>query len=116
MISTLIGDPHALALAGAICCSAAGQVLFKIGAVQTKSLLSSYISSSTLLGCVFLATATILAVYALQTIEFKEVTAWTGFTHVLVFAAAVGILRERVSVVRVLGIALIVIGIWTFNL
>lgn len=108
--------PHTTSMLLGIVLTASAQILLKRGAVAGASLLGSLLNPFTLFGYAVFGLVTILAVYAMQAIELKIVTAWTGLTYLLVIVAARLLLQERLTRARIFGSLLIVSGIIVFHL
>lgn len=107
---------HTLALFACVILTACAQILLKIGASKEGRWISGYLNYSTFAGYTVFAVVTVLGVYAMQVIELKIATAWTGATYALVAIAAAVILKERLSKRRIFGPVLIVTGIIFFHI
>lgn len=106
---------HALALGACLLLTATSQLLLKHGASGETTARSALLNRFTLSGYALLVMVTVLAVYAMQAIELKVVTAWTALTYLMVTAGSATILGEHVNRARWLGSALIVAGIAVFQ-
>jgi drug/metabolite transporter (DMT)-like permease len=100
-----------LILVTAALAAAGGQILFKVGAqgrVGWVEFLNGYI----LLGAVLYFAGAVLWVYALSFEKLVNVYAFTALTFVLVLVGAVVGLGEKMSAPGVLGILLVLAGLY----
>ena len=114
----LLGDMslHYVALLGCIVLTACAQLLLKRGASRTKGILKSFWNSTTLLGYALFMVVTVLSVYAMQRIELKEVTVWISGTYLLVVILSRLLLRESLTLSKIIGCVLVVMGAIVFAL
>jgi drug/metabolite transporter (DMT)-like permease len=102
--SVLILITAALAAAG-------GQILFKVGA-QGRVGWIEFLNGYILLGAVLYMAGAVLWIYALSFEKLVNVYAFTALTFVLVLVGAVLGLGERMSAPGVLGIVLVLGGLY----
>ena len=97
--------------------AAAGQLLLKKGA-DGKAELSAFINAPLILGLAFYAVGVAIWIYALSREQLVNVYAFTALTFVLVYIGGVVILHEHISKIAILGVAMILGGLYlivTFN-
>jgi multidrug transporter EmrE-like cation transporter len=119
LIAALFAGPisaHYLALAGCIAFTSTAQICLKAGARNKTRVVDSFLNRLTLVGYALFGATTVLSVYAMQTIDLKVVSTWTGMTFVLVTLLSKLILKESISRSKVIGCALIIAGIVIFHL
>ncbi len=91
--------------------AASGQLLFKVGARDATSLVD-FINLPICVGLVFYACSTAIWIYALSYSKLVNVYAFTALTFVLVYAGGVFIIGERIALAGLVGIILILVGLW----
>ncbi|SMG46752.1 EamA family transporter [Paenibacillus aquistagni] len=92
------------------------QVFLKLGAVQNKPTLLIIINIYTIIGYSLFFLATLLSVYLLKFISFKELTVIIALNYVFTFLLSILLLKERFTGRKVLSNLLIVSGVIVFNL
>lgn len=102
-----------LLLAGTLC-AAAGQVLFKIGA-SGREALASFFNLWLLSGLLAYAIGTLLWIYALSRVRLTVVYPFTALTFVLVYLFGVVILREPTTAKALVGVALVLGGLFLIS-
>jgi drug/metabolite transporter (DMT)-like permease len=93
------------------CCAAAGQLLFKVGANGGSSL-RSFINAPLAFGLVLYGMGTVAWIYALSREQLISVYPFTVLTFALVYAAAVIVFGERPTPSGVMGVGLILGGLY----
>lgn len=106
---------HYAALASCIALTAAAQIFLKLGATASRSTLVSLVNPWTICGYGLFALVTVLSVYAMQRVDLKVVTAWTGLTYIFVMVASRMVLGELLTLTRIVGIILIAAGVVIFH-
>jgi drug/metabolite transporter (DMT)-like permease len=91
--------------------AAGGQLLFKIGA-EGRSEWIEYLNGYILTGLFFYGISTLLWIYTLSFEKLVNVYAFTALTFVLVMVSGVLLLGERISSPGVVGIVLILGGLY----
>jgi len=91
--------------------AAAGQLLFKVGAVGSRSLLD-FINPYILGGLVLYGLGTAIWIYVLSSEMLVNVYAFTALTFVLVYLAGIVFLGEAISKPAMLGVALVLSGLY----
>jgi drug/metabolite transporter (DMT)-like permease len=91
--------------------AATGQLLFKVGARDAASL-ADFFNIPIVIGLVFYAVSTAIWIYALSFSKLVNVYAFTALTFVLVYAGGVFIIGEKLAMQGVLGIVMILIGLY----
>jgi len=91
--------------------AAGGQLLFKVGA-HSHAQLREFVNAPIGLGLLLYACGTALWIYALSRERLVTVYAFTALTFVLVYLGAWGVLGESVSARGILGIGLILGGLY----
>jgi multidrug transporter EmrE-like cation transporter len=91
--------------------AACGQVLFKLGATGSEST-ASFINRYIIIGLVLYALGTAAWIYALSLERLTVAYAFTGLTFVLVYAAGMFFLNEKISVSAAMGVVLVFVGIY----
>jgi len=99
-----------LLLAGTVL-GAAGQVLFKIGASGREALLS-FFNLWLLSGLIAYVLGTFVWIYALSKVRLTIVYPFTALTFVLVYVFGVLILHEPIAAKALLGIVLVLAGLF----
>ena len=107
---------HYMALALCIVLTSIAQLLLKFGASNKQTVSHSFVNRSTLGGYGLLAVVTIISVYAMQVIELKVVTAWVSATYLLVVLLARTVLKEPLTIMKMVGCGLITLGGVIFSL
>lgn len=107
---------HYLALVLCIVLGPIAQLLLKRGANTNASAARSFVSPWTLGGYGLFGAVTVLAVYAFQQIELKTVAAFTSLNYLAVVLLARLFLREPLTRGKLMGCALIMLGVAVFNL
>ncbi|WP_028544006.1 EamA family transporter [Paenibacillus taiwanensis] len=92
------------------------QVFLKLGAVQNKSTFLKIINLHTIVGYSLFFLATLLSVYSLKFISFKELTVIISLNYVVTLLLSILILKEKFTGRKVLSTLLIVFGVIVFNL
>jgi small multidrug resistance pump len=96
------------------------QVLLKIGSAhqgkRKKTVLAVYLNFPTFFAYGLLLFVTIISVIALKEIPLKVFYAITSLGFVVVLIFSWGLLGERITKKTVIGVLLIMVGIWVFNL
>jgi drug/metabolite transporter (DMT)-like permease len=100
-----------LILVTAAFAAAGGQILFKIGA-QGRSHWIEFLNAYILVGLVLYVIGAVLWVYALSFEKLVNVYAFTALTFVLVLIGAVVGLGEKMATPGMLGIALVLGGLY----
>ena len=106
---------HYIAVALVILSMGIGQILLKKGAEAGNNWLSSFFSVYTLMGYGIYFLASMSNIYALQGLLLKHVTAWIGFSYIVVVMLSRLILGEHVNRQRMLGCVLIAVGVFVFS-
>ena len=106
---------HVAAMFLAIFLTAVAQLLFKLGATRRPTWIKSLVDTATLLGYGLFLVVTVLSTYAMQAVEMKVVTVWTGLTYVVVTIGACTLLGEKLSRLKVVGLVAILMGIYVFH-
>jgi drug/metabolite transporter (DMT)-like permease len=88
-----------------------GQLLFKLGA-EGRGNWVEFLNGYIFAGLVLYALSTLLWIYALSFEKLVNVYAFTALTFVLVLAGGVLFLGERITVPGVVGIALVLGGLY----
>jgi undecaprenyl phosphate-alpha-L-ara4N flippase subunit ArnE len=91
--------------------AAVGQLLLKSGA-DGKHTLADFINAPLILGLLFYAVGVTIWIYVLSQEALVNVYAFTALTFVLVYLGGVIILREQISVPAMVGVALILAGLY----
>lgn len=91
--------------------AASGQLLFKIGARDREHILE-FINMPIIAGLVLYGTGTAIWIYALSFEKLVNVYAFTALTFVLVYLGGVFIINERISMPGIIGIILILGGLY----
>lgn len=91
--------------------AASGQLLFKVGARDATSL-TDFLNLPIGIGLVFYTCSTAIWIYALSYSKLVNVYAFTALTFVLVYAGGVLIIGERIAVAGIVGIFLILCGLY----
>jgi drug/metabolite transporter (DMT)-like permease len=89
----------------------AGQLLFKIGA-QGRERLIEFLNLPILAGVALYGAGTVIWVYMLSSEKLVNVYAFTALTFVLVYAGGVLLIGERISAAGLLGVVLILTGLY----
>ena len=107
---------HWLALTAGILLASVSQVLLKLGAGSRRSFMGAFLDRRTQIGYVLFLGVTVLSIFAMKAIPLRTVTAATSLTYVLTLGMGRGFLGEIVTRRMVLGVALIMAGIFVFSL
>ncbi|MFF2091718.1 EamA family transporter [Paenibacillus sp. NPDC058174] len=93
------------------------QIFLKMGALRTKekNLLSS-INIYIILGYILFFSATLLSVYLLKLINFKDLTVIISLNYVSTLILSNVILKEKYSKQKVYATLLIIVGVIIFNI
>ena len=91
--------------------AAIGQLLFRVGADGRQHFLE-FINLPIFLGLAFYAAGTVIWIYTLAQEKLVNVYAFTALTFVLVYIGGVGLLGERLNSAGVMGIVLILVGLY----
>jgi drug/metabolite transporter (DMT)-like permease len=97
--------------------AAVGQVLMKKGAVRGTrgGIVYSFLDVYTLAGYTLMFTSTITSTVALKVLPLKLTVALLPLGYLIVVLLSVTLLGERLRRTQVLGLAIIVVGIFLFN-
>jgi len=106
---------HEIALAASIAITPFSQVLLRLGAKDSKSMLGAVMNLKTLLGYGTFVVVVVLVIYALQTIPLRTVTAWDSLAYVLTPLAARLLLKDPLTTRIFVGALVIMLGILVFN-
>jgi multidrug transporter EmrE-like cation transporter len=104
-------------IAGAVACSAAGQLLLKAGAQQLAGLgrleflLAAARNAPVVSGLVAWAASTLCWLYVLRVAPLSRAYGLTSLSYVLVALVSVFVYGEQLRRVHVVGLALIVVGV-----
>lgn len=98
-------------LTAAAFAAAGGQLLFKVGA-QGRGNWTEFLNGHIFLGLFLYTLGAVLWIYALSFEKLVNVYAFTALTFVLVFVGAVVGLGERLTVPGMLGIVLVLGGLY----
>jgi len=93
------------------CSAAAGQLLLKIGA-HGREQLTEFVNIPILLGLLFYVTGTAIWIYVLSKESLINVYAFTALSFVLVAACSLIFLGERITLGGVMGIILVLVGLY----
>ena len=91
--------------------AAVGQILLKKGA-DGRSEILDFINAPLILGLAFYAGGVLIWIYALSVEKLVNVYVFTALTFVLVYLGGVFLLHEQISRPALLGIALILVGLY----
>jgi len=91
--------------------AAGGQLLFKIGARGRENFFE-FINITILVGILIYGIATIIWIYVLSYEKLVNVYAFTALTFVLVYLCGIFILNEKVSIAGIVGIFLVIGGLY----
>lgn len=91
--------------------AAGGQLLFKIGARDRENFFE-FINITILVGILIYGIATIIWIYVLSYEKLVNVYAFTALTFVLVYLCGIFILNEKVSIAGIVGIFLVIGGLY----
>jgi drug/metabolite transporter (DMT)-like permease len=105
---------HEIALATAIGITPLSQVLLRFGAKDSKTTLGALMNLKTLLGYSMFGVVILLAIFALQTIPLRTVTAWDSLAYVLTPLAARLLLKDPLTTRIFAGGLVIMAGILVF--
>jgi drug/metabolite transporter (DMT)-like permease len=114
-----MSDPtafHWLALSGGILLTSVSQVLLKLGAGAGRSFARAFLNRYTVTGYVLFLGVTILNIFAMKAIPLRTVTAATSLTYAVTVGMGHSFLGEMLTRRTMLGVALIVVGIFVFSL
>lgn len=100
-----------LYLLAGVLLAAVGQVLFKVGATGQSDLLE-FVNPAIISGLVCYGVGTVLWILALSKAPLTVVYPFTALTFVLVYAAGVLFLGETATLRSLVGIALILVGLF----
>ena len=92
-------------------CAAAGQVLFKIGAVGRVTL-ADYINLPIAVGVILYGIGTLIWIYTLSFEKLVNVYSFTVLTFLLVYLAGFFFIKETISYHGFVGICLILGGLY----
>lgn len=107
---------HWLALAGGIVLTSVSQVLLKLGAGSGSSFARAFLNPRTVTGYAMFMGVSLLNIFAMKAIPLRTVTAAVSLTYVLTMGMGRWFLGEVVTRRMVLGLSLIVTGIFVFSL
>lgn len=91
--------------------AAGGQMLFKVGAVDRERLIE-YLNPAIVTGMFCYALSTVIWIYTLSSEKLVNVYAFTALSFVLVYVGGVMILGESITRAGVVGILLILTGLF----
>lgn len=100
-----------LLLVFAAAVAAAGQVLFRLGAMGRTSL-QQFINPHIAAGLACYGIGMVAWIVALSRLELKQAYPYTVLTFVFVYGAAVAFLGERLSFRAVAGVAAVLLGLY----
>jgi undecaprenyl phosphate-alpha-L-ara4N flippase subunit ArnE len=103
--------PIGLWLAAGTVFAALGQVLFKIGATGRQSL-QAFANGWIALGLLAYGLGAVMWIYALSRAPLSQVYPFTALTFVLVYACGVWWFGEPTSPKAMLGVALVLLGLY----
>jgi drug/metabolite transporter (DMT)-like permease len=106
---------HESALATSILLTPFSQLALRVGARDSTSAIGAILNYRTLLGYFSFTVVVVLAIYALQTIPLRTVTAWDSLTYVLTPVTARLFLKDPLTPATLAGAATIVLGILVFS-
>lgn len=107
---------HAIALAAAIVLTAVSQVMLRAGAKGKTGLMAAILDPKTLSGYVLFLVVIILAIFAMQKIPLRTVSAFNGITYILVPLMAHWVVKDPLNARMLIGSAMILFGIIIFSL
>lgn len=91
--------------------AAAGQLLFKIGARGREQWID-FLNIPIMTGLLFYGLGTVMWIYALSFEKLVNVYAFTALTFVLVYLGGVFIINEQITGVALVGIILVLAGLY----
>ena len=91
--------------------AAAGQLLFKVGARGREHWLD-FVNIPITVGLLLYGIATLIWIYVLSYEKLVNVYAFTALTFVLVYVGGVMIIGEKLSIVGVVGVVLVLGGLY----
>ena len=100
----------------AIVLTGVSQTLLKLGARNDNTPLSVYLNPATMTGYLVLLIVTICSVFALQGLELKLFYALASLNYVIVVVLSGIVLKEGLSMNKVVAVCLIALGVVVFNL
>ncbi len=106
---------HETALAASIALTPFSQVLLRFGAKDSKTTLGAVMNLRTLLGYGLFGVVVLLAIFALQTIPLRTVTAWDSLAYVLTPLVAHLLLKDPLTKRIFAGAMVIMLGILVFT-
>jgi uncharacterized membrane protein len=105
-----------LALASCVLLTTTAQLLLKTGASKKGHIIHSFLNRYTVAGYGLFVLGTVSAVYAMQVIDMKVGSTWSGMSYMLVVILANLLLKESLSREKLTGCAFITLGILVFHM
>jgi multidrug transporter EmrE-like cation transporter len=111
-----------LALILMVLLTTAAQVCIKLGVSRIPAaknwlvLIRAGFNTYIVLAGIFIVSAAVAYIFALTRVPLNIAYSFTGFNYILVFLASWRILKEKVNVLQFIGVALIFLGILTWNI
>ena len=103
--------PFYAALAGAILCGVAGQVLFKTGATRGAGVLGQFLDPFTVLGLGFYAVAAVFYILAIRRIPVSLAFPTSSLSYIAVALIAHYFWGEPLGLAQLAGILFIILGL-----
>ena len=108
---------YVLILIFSVLVSSVSQIILKKSSVEEhKSLIREYLNFKVILGYGLLVLSTILTVIALKGISYKSEPIIESIGYIFIMILSRIFLKEKITVRKVIGNALILIGILVFNI
>ncbi|MCB1694004.1 MAG: EamA family transporter, partial [Pseudomonadales bacterium] len=108
---SVVNRTSILMLTAASFSAAAGQLLFKVGA-SGRQQLADFVNLPIIAGLFLYGIGTVMWIYALSSQKLVNVYVFTALTFVLVYAAGIVLLKEQVSGPAMVGIGLVLCGLY----
>jgi len=108
-----------IAILLAVLLTVCAQTLLKLGANYGKkhnSNIKLFVNKYTPFGILFFLMVTLLNLFALQKVELKEMAFILPSVYIFIPIVSIFILNEKITKLRFIGIAVIVVGMGIFNL
>jgi drug/metabolite transporter (DMT)-like permease len=96
--------------------TACGQILFKFAAMEDAPFVKKFVDVRFILGVVLFLVCPVLTIFALKHIEYSRYYATTALNYVFVICGSRFALKERVDLKKLIGIILILIGLFFYML
>ena len=107
----MIWNLNLIALVLSVVIASFSQMLLKNSSgKERRSVLFDYLNIEVIIAYIMLLASTLLVIFALQKIEYKNVSIINSFGQVLVLILGWKLLGEKLSIFKVAGIILIIIG------